>query len=98
MTSMQALKRKNEGLERYIVGLGHRVDQREKKTTNLDHTKKDYVNLTYKEPKGLTEEMINPCAMINVHNTELLDSYNLQCFRRDYRDSGYGSDKKLPGL
>ena len=31
LTSMQALKRKHETLERYIVGLGHRVDQWEKK-------------------------------------------------------------------
>ena len=51
-----------------------------------ENTKKDNVNIAHKEPKGLTEEMINPCAKINVLNTELLDSYNLQCIRRDYRD------------
>ena len=31
LTPIQTLKRKYEDLERYIVGLGHRVDQWEKK-------------------------------------------------------------------
>ena len=70
LTPMQALKRKHEGLERDIVGLGHRVDQWEKKITNLKHTKKDNVNLTHKKPKGITEEMIqDQCAVCTIQSS-----------------------------
>ncbi|KAJ8300491.1 hypothetical protein KUTeg_022010 [Tegillarca granosa] len=86
LTSVQALQRKHEALERDLSALGEKVRDLDETAQRLMQTHPEQAESIYEHQVQINEMWNTLTAKAQARKAKLLDSYDLQRFLSDYRD------------
>lgn len=86
LSSVQALQRKHEGVERDLAALGEKVRDLDSSAKRLMETHADQAESIYEHQTEINEMWNELTTKADARKSKLLDSYDLQRFLSDYRD------------
>ncbi|XP_052834596.1 spectrin alpha chain isoform X3 [Octopus bimaculoides] len=86
LSSVQALQRKHEGVERDLAALGEKVRDLDSSAKRLMESHADQAESIYVHQTEINEMWNELTSKADARKSKLLDSYDLQRFLSDYRD------------